>query len=64
VWEDWQFHSYMGRNHQIDLVMQPATLPGALYMTDKDCAAPTTQDVTEIDLGLSVHRLFVLGARD
>jgi 4-amino-4-deoxy-L-arabinose transferase-like glycosyltransferase len=64
VWEEWQFHAYMARNQQVDLALDAPTAAGALYLTNSGCATPVARRATEINIGLSAHRLYALEALD
>lgn len=65
VWEDWQFHAYMGRNHRVDLVREPPpTVSAAFYLTDRRCGPPASRATSEIDIGLKGYRLYRLDVGD
>ncbi len=58
VYEDWQFHVYVGRNHRVDLVPKAPAADDPFFLTDDMCAMPAERRASEILVGLSRHHLY------
>lgn len=58
VYEDWQFHAYVGRNHRFDLIPKVPSPDDAFFLTDDTCKIPAETRASEILIGLSRHHLY------
>ncbi len=64
VWEEWELHAYLQRNHRFDLA-KPSGTGAALLLVNQDCAPPAGRAVVfAIDLGLANHRLLKIEASE
>lgn len=64
VWEEWELHAYLQRNHRIDLAKASTTPGRRLVLTNADCAMPAAVPNSEVDIGLTKHRLFRIEAAE